>query len=192
MTFDEAWNSVHGTAINICKRFSIDGYEWDDLIQEARIAVLEALEKFDESRGAVFNTFYYYKLTSRLNVILKATKAQKNYYNVRRYAIDDNTELLNFAPSDILNPEQQLIKEYTTKTVFNNFNLLHDELKNIVIMKMNGMSFMDIAKELGVAHTVVYRKIRLLAELFKKEPTYDEIMEFNKEYESTIKRRYKK
>jgi RNA polymerase sigma factor (sigma-70 family) len=52
------------------------GVEWDDLLQEANIAYIEALEKYDKDKGKI-STFVWHCINNRLHNFLKEQEKYK-------------------------------------------------------------------------------------------------------------------
>jgi RNA polymerase sigma factor (sigma-70 family) len=198
MTFEEAWNDVEKVAFFICNKFHIDGYAMDDKMQEARIEVLPALKKYDESRGASFKTYYQYKLRSRLNKILMGVKRQKNYFNVKQNSVNntDDTHFFDFVSSDMRNPEEQTIRDKQLEEINHFISLLTKELQDVIKLKALGYNNREIAEKTGLKNPVKIRmRLIMLKELFESKPTIEEINIVNKRYEDyqkVAKRRKRK
>ena len=61
-----------GAVYEWARKYSIPGYELEDLAQELRVAFLEKYEYFDESRGTNLLTWACYLWRTRLNHLFRA------------------------------------------------------------------------------------------------------------------------
>ena len=188
LNYEDAWKKVEGTAVSMCQKYYIHGYEWQDMLQEARMELWDTLNFYDDSKGVKLNTFYYSRLRNRFTKILQATLAQKNYYNISEYSKLDDENIERFIPSDIVDPETALINDETTQEWFERFDNLHPHLRHIIDLRMRGYRQQDIADELGQSIGTVNGRFKLLRQFFKSEPSVDEIKSFNDEFQKTLDR----
>ena len=188
LSYDEAWKQVEGTAISLCQRYYIHGYNWEDMLQEARMELWDTLNLYDNDKGAKLNTFYYSRLRNRMTKILQRTIAQKNYYNIGDYSKLDDENIERFIPSDIVDPETALINDETTQEWFERFEHLHPHLKDIVNLRMQGYKQQQIADELGYSVGSINGRLKLLKKFFELTPSIDEIKAFNEELQATLDR----
>lgn len=56
--YEKNLNKYNGLIKHMADRYKLDGYEKDDLIQEFRMLLIEALDTFDDTRGAAFKTYF--------------------------------------------------------------------------------------------------------------------------------------
>lgn len=188
MTYNDAWSTVEGTAVKMCKKYYIHGYEWQDMLQEARMELWDTLQLYDETKGVKLNTFYFIRLRNRMTKILQSTLSKKNYYNVSEYSKLDDENIERFISSDIVDPETALINEQTTKEWFDRFEHLHPHLKEIVGLRMRGLKQQEISDITGYSIGTVNGRLKLLKQFFKSEPSVEEIHAFNDELQSTLDR----
>lgn len=190
MTFEEAWDEVKVNAIYVCKKFRIDNYDFDDLMQEARMEVMNALKLYDESRGMLFKNYYTLKLRSKFNVLINKEATKKNYYNVRNNSVlKDDEDFYAYVSTDMPNPEELVLKQEAQKEAYDTLQVLHPELRKILILKTLGYNAREIAEQLNFTSNLVYHRFRLIEKLFKKKPSFEEIEEFNKEYDRILEKR---
>lgn len=67
---------------NTIKNYHMRDYSYDDWLQEARIALLKAVERYDGSRGSQFGPYYKMVLNSHLRSLLQRYLAQKRTADV--------------------------------------------------------------------------------------------------------------
>lgn len=188
MNYDSAWSSVEKTAFKMCHKYNIFGYEWEDLIQEARMELWETLKIYDETKGAKLNTLYYIRLRNRMTKILQKVSAKKNFYNLKQHSTLYDDDIEKFVPSNILDPETLIIRNETTKEWFEKFEHLHPHLKEILELRMKGLTLKEISDNTAFSFSTVVRRINLIKDFFKSEPSIEEIHAFNDELQSTLDR----
>ena len=199
MTFEQAWSEVNKTAYGICNKFHVDGYTMDDLMQEAMLEVLNTLKSYDDSKGASFKTYYYYKLHSRFHVILAHIKSKKNYFNVKQYSLDNNInndgeydDIFEYIASDYLNPEQQAVKNERMKALNDRISKLNEEFRKIIYYRSQGISGSEIGKKLGLQTQQVFVRMKAIKNLFENNADDQKIKEVNERYNQLAKERKEK
>lgn len=130
---------------SIARSYKIDGYAFDDLSQEARLAFCLAVKSFDESRGS-FASYASICIKSRLNDISKLSRAKKR--SVTKISIDQEDEEGNMLeiPSDAPTPEdkgdyESLIEE--ARDILTEFEF------SVIILHGMGYSYEEMAKLLS-------------------------------------------
>lgn len=71
------------------RRYHLRDYAQDDWLQEARVALLNAIERFDSSAGSRFGSYYAMVLQSHLNSLLRQNFALKRTAYTRAIVMPD-------------------------------------------------------------------------------------------------------
>lgn len=139
---------------SIARSFKIEGYAYDDLLQEARLAFCMSVKGYDEARGA-FSSFATICIKSRLNDLSKSSKAKKRA--VKKISIDqeDDTGNILEIPSDAPTPEDKgdyegLIEE--VRGALTEFEF------SVIVLHGMGYSYEEIAKKLSQSYKDVNEK----------------------------------
>ncbi len=156
--------------------FNIIGTDKEDLLQEATLALIKAVDKYDEHAGQSFSTFLYAVARQRIIDVLKHANNSKHAPISQTISID--------APSDDdrrLDPEddsKDVIESYIDKERDDLFHRVADEIlgkreKQVLELYLAGKSYKEMATELSVSvKTVdntlsnVKKKLREKKELF--------------------------
>lgn len=136
----------------------------DDLCQEGLMGLLRAAESFDPSRGVKFSTFAEVCIVNRMKSLL--TKGYKSPETVED--IDALSDARSLHESET--PESiYLYKEYFSQLLSDIDAVLSDSEKRVFSLCVQGLSYRDTAKKLGIAEKSVdnamqraRRKIRAL------------------------------
>jgi len=90
---DRILRAYHKLAVSFANRAARAGVGVDDLIQEANIGLMSALDRFDPDLGFAFATFAHYHVMSRLQIYILENVGQVRIFNtaatkglLRRYA----------------------------------------------------------------------------------------------------------
>jgi RNA polymerase sigma factor (sigma-70 family) len=87
MTVEERLTSIEPTILNLVKYNKVNNYEEDDLAQDLRFLAFKLHDKFDESKGVTFKTYF---VASAKNYIRKAhTKRNEGFKVVSLNDVDE-------------------------------------------------------------------------------------------------------
>lgn len=75
--FKTLFDHHYPMTLRIVNGYYIRDYSRDDWLQEARIAMVEAIKRYSFTRGAKFGTFYGIVLKSHLQSLLRSRQADK-------------------------------------------------------------------------------------------------------------------
>ncbi len=143
----------------------------DDMIQEGAMAVLCAIEKFDEDRAANSSFIFYASLwvKSRIRSYLKKevqirTHDKVEYKSMDAPLVDDERRLHDVLPSDAPTPSVQCQLSHDKTVLLELMERLNDKEKE-AIMYAFGIGVKqslreDYAKRCGVSSMTVYNRIR--------------------------------
>lgn len=141
----------------ICRRFYLVGGSSDDLYQEGMIGLIEAVRKFDETRGTVgdesFKRFATTCIKRQILDAIKRSNAKKNMPlnnsvpMVRKNDEDDEFEIAELGMAS--DPEELFISKEKQEE---RLELLHKSLSSfeqqVLSLYLEGLSTKDIAAEL--------------------------------------------
>ena len=154
---------IHAKA---CSKAKICGSDsLDDLSQEAAIGFLNAVRNFDASKGASFRT---YAQRCVENVLIS---------EVRRYLNDKNEPLHNHQPLDAPDLNGPFLVDETASDIEGYVlsgetqSAVLDELSDferaVVELRLDGMSYEDAAKTLGVSVKSIDNAIQRVRQKFR-------------------------
>ena len=131
----------------LAKKYSADGYERNDFVQEGLLGLLYACRTFDSNNKASFKSYVDIVAKRRFISIVRKAQRQKAVPSSSLVSLDaDNDELESKDPEQLM-----LAKEH--------YSLLLDELKTllsereytVLMLYCGGMSYVEAAKKLGIS-----------------------------------------
>lgn len=136
------------------------GYDYEDMYQEACIAIFTAAKEFDPEKGFKFSTIATKQIAHCFYRIFRSQNADKRTgICVSIFSpTTDNLELIDMISNDLSGPEDEAIASETLDTL-----LEADE--KLVMLKLEGMTQAEIGKEIGCYQVYVSRKLRKLKAL---------------------------
>jgi RNA polymerase sigma factor, sigma-70 family len=154
---------IHAKASSKCEICGIDSI--DDLTQDAAIGFLNAVRHYDASKGASFRTFaercVENVLVSEVRHYLSSKNAPLNHHR----QLDDpeiSQEILLSAAS--VDPEGVLLDDEAHSAVLDG---LSEFERSVVELRLDGMSYEDAAKKLGVSVKSIDNAIQRVRQKFK-------------------------
>lgn len=129
----------------------------DDLIQEGMIGLWKACQSFDESRGIAFSAYAFVCIRNEMGSYLR----KELYRSSKNVSIDDviDEEKGTATYADMLGATQ---KDTATQELFEEAMdiIKGTDCAEIVQMKLQGMSQVEIARELGVTEVSISERLR--------------------------------
>lgn len=143
----------------------------DDMIQEGAMAVLCAIEKFDEDRAANSSFIFYASLwvKSRIRSYLKKevqirTHDKVEYKSMDAPLVDDERRLHDVLPSDAPTPSVQCQLSHDKTVLLELMERLNDKERDAIIMTFGlgrePMPRNEYAHRCGVTGRTIYNRIR--------------------------------
>ncbi len=143
----------------------------DDMIQEGAMAVLCAIEKFDEDRAANSSFIFYASLwvKSRIRSYLKKevqirTHDKVEYKSMDAPLVDDERRLHDVLPSDAPTPSVQCQLSHDKTVLLELMERLNDKERDAIIMTFGlgrePMPRNEYAHRCGVTGQTIYNRIR--------------------------------
>ena len=133
----------------LAKKYSADGYERNDFVQEGLLGLLYACRTFDSNNKASFKSYVDIVAKRRFISIVRKAQRQKSVPSSSLVSLDADNDEIDGESTD---PEQlMLAKEH--------YSLLLDELKTllsereytVLMLYCGGMSYVEAAKKLGIS-----------------------------------------
>lgn len=161
---EEILNRLQGLIIKSIQRYYNMRSEYEDLIQEGNLTVLEAIDSFDEEKGVYFLGY--------VKTMLKYTYLNK--HKIRKHlslnaTISDNEddEWMDLLESDEEGPLEQFLQSEKHATISYALSKLTDRQREIVLAYyVEGLSISHIAQKLNISYrTVVNTKVRALEKM---------------------------
>lgn len=170
-----------GFVEKIARKYYIPGQEFEDVMQEGLIGFFEAVKSYREESGLPFQNFAYYCIKKNIFDAIQAA------YRKKRMPLEENIslEMESFYEKDRenrlriidqifnrgnINPEDVVILKSLVKEIV---KLLSDMEKKILKRHLEGKSYLEISKELGIPEKSVgnalQRARRKIKEYFLKE-----------------------
>ena len=134
------------------------GLEADDFMQECSLALLDAVGSYSSENKASFKTYAGVCIDNRLKSVLRKSESEKNKPMLGYVEINDYLESseAGSAVSKGSDPEEQiLISESAAELRQRLTELLSKTEYEVFSMYLNGRSYEDIAKSIGVSQKTV-------------------------------------
>ncbi|MEG6567514.1 sigma-70 family RNA polymerase sigma factor [Thermoanaerobacterium saccharolyticum] len=148
--------------IKLAKKFPYDNF--DDMLQDGREVLINAIYQFDEKKGKEFIAYASIQLKF---YFLNAYRKKKTFLSLNAKADEEEDEIIDLIESNELTPEEKFFDDITLKNLKVALNGLTAKQKNIVLLYFfERKTLVEISKELGVGYqSVVKLKDRALDRL---------------------------
>lgn len=73
---------------SVMNRYFLPDYEREDVLQETRSVLIEAVETYEREEGMRFLQYYHMSLSNHFNMLLRKEHAQKRKVNMRTTSLD--------------------------------------------------------------------------------------------------------
>lgn len=160
---EEILKRLQGLIFKSIQKYYNNRFEYEDLIQEGNLVVLQAIEDFDNSKGVYFlgyvKTMLKYAYLNKHRI--------KHHPSLNITLGDDNGEWIDLLESDNLVPLDRIIKLEVHTILHDALSILTDRQRQIVLAYyMERLSIGDIAKRLDISYrTVINTKVRALKKM---------------------------
>jgi RNA polymerase sporulation-specific sigma factor len=133
----------------IARRFSAQGYELNDFVQEGLLGLLYSCKTYDENGASSFKSYMSLIVERRFISIIRKSNAQKAVPDSAIIKIDDLTdEIEDFTQ----NPEDLIVYKDYLDAVFKKLESLLSKSEYVILMLYgNGLSYKEIAKRRSIS-----------------------------------------
>ena len=150
---DNAFNELAMRYLNtinfIARKYSAEGYEQNDFVQEGLLALLYACRTFDENGSSGFKNYMSVVVERRFISIIRKSSTQKAVPKSALVQLDDLGDTLeDFSQT----PEELLMCREHLKMVLDKLrNVLSKTEFEVVMLYGNGLGYKEIAKRLSIS-----------------------------------------
>lgn len=150
---DNAFNELAMRYLNtinfIARKYSAEGYEQNDFVQEGLLALLYACRTFDENGSSGFKNYMSVVVERRLISIIRKSSTQKAVPKSALVQLDDLGDTLEDLSQT---PEELLMCREHLKMVLDKLkNVLSKTEFEVVMLYGNGLGYKEIAKKLSIS-----------------------------------------
>lgn len=154
---DNAFNELamrYLSTINfIARRFSAQGYEQNDFVQEGLLGLLYSCQTFDENGTSSFKNYMSVIVQRRFISIIRHLNAQKAVPDSALVQIDDIGENIEDKSQT---PEELVMCREHLKSVFDRLKSMLSKTEfDVLTMYGNGLSYSSIAQKLSISEKSV-------------------------------------
>jgi RNA polymerase sigma factor (sigma-70 family) len=144
------------------RKYKVDGYTYEDILQEFRMLFFSVCQIYDENGGAKITTLYFRYIRWWIEFKLRTINAEKR----PKLVFIDDGEINRINSSSINNPCEVYEKQVNDDFVMSMFKRIpNSEITYRHII--NGESLTTIAKELSISVQAVYVKHKTVLEKFR-------------------------
>ncbi len=150
---DNAFNELAMRYLNtinfIAHKYSAEGYEQNDFVQEGLLSLLYACRTFDENGNSGFKNYMSVVVERRFISIIRRSNTQKAVPKsalVQLDALGDTLEDLSQTPEELL-----MCREHLKMALSNLKAVLSKTEFEVVMLYGNGLSYKEISKKLLIS-----------------------------------------
>lgn len=150
---DNAFNELAMRYLNtinfIAHKYSAEGYEQNDFVQEGLLSLLYACRTFDENGNSGFKNYMSVVVERRFISIIRRSNTQKTVPKsalVQLDALGDTLEDLSQTPEELL-----MCREHLKMALSNLKAVLSKTEFEVVMLYGNGLSYKEISKKLLIS-----------------------------------------
>ncbi|MFP4687738.1 MAG: sigma-70 family RNA polymerase sigma factor [bacterium] len=137
----------------IVSDYYVPGVDFDDLLQEARLALVSAYQSYNREKGVPFASYCAVCVRRQMLDCLRDQKRKKHEVLNKADSIDDYDR---FGVSDDSHPEEELLASETIAYLRNIFQHSLTSLeKKVLLAYLEGKSYADIAAKLGKSEKAI-------------------------------------
>ena len=154
---DNAFNELAlrylGKIRHIARKYSAQGYELNDFVQEGLMALMYACKAFDKDGGRAFGSFVSLVVERRFITIIRSSQSKKAVPESALVQIDSvSDELTGYVAS----PEEQLVYKEQLDQVLNRLHaLLSAREYEVLMLFASGLSYSKISNKLNISEKSV-------------------------------------
>ena len=148
-----------GICYKFAHKYHLSGLDFDDMVSMMKGFLIEAIEKYDPSKGTAFSTYAYIVMSTRfLNVLRNNNIRELDVVSIDT-PIGENITIQDCLEDLGMTPLEQLDYTETNKLLKEVVMSLNDEEKEIITrLFIHGHTQREVAKYLGCNQVTVSRK----------------------------------
>lgn len=155
--------------INMARKFypkvKLFGAEMDDLVQEGRIAVIKAINSYNQNSVSIFYTYVCICIERRMITYLRNLSTSKQ--SPLNYSIGDERV---FSIADMsLEPVNYLTQMYVEESIVNSKYLFDFLDSNIFELRYNGFSYREISELLDISIGMVDSRLSKMRKTLQRK-----------------------
>lgn len=141
-------NSIANKMYRYCKN---SGLELNDLIQEGRLGLNEAINSYSSNKNTAFYTYARTCIERNIITMVVQTKRLKNKFLNESISLefteDEKYKLDSIVSDNKLNPEKQILDYESEKEIIDNIkSVLTDFEQQVFELKLSSFSYKEIAE----------------------------------------------
>ena len=154
---DNAFNELVirylGRIRTIARKYSAQGYEQNDFVQEGLLALMRACRTFDDQGGSSFGSYVSLLVERRFISIIRGSQSQKAVPDSALVRIDGMEEEL----TDVVrSPEEQLMEKEQLRQVLHRLRtVLSAREYEVLMLFASGLSYSKISNKLNISEKSV-------------------------------------
>lgn len=154
---DNAFNELAIRYLNrirfIARKYSAQGYEQNDFVQEGLMALLYACKTYNAHGGSSFGNFVSLIVERRFISIFRSSQSKKAVPDAMLVRIDGiGEELTDY----VATPEEQLVyKEQLSQVLKRLYALLSAREYEVLMLFASGLSYSKISQQLNISEKAV-------------------------------------
>lgn len=158
----------------IARRFKVNAFDYDDLVQAGMMGLFNAAKKYDITKGAKFSTFAtYYIIGAIKDELAKHSlfKTSKYYQQMRKNNLNANDEADKIVAQEYceVTLQEDLNEIEGNYLNLNAFDFTTLEKQLLKLRLENRLSQMEIANELNISQSKVSRILKQMREKIEIE-----------------------
>ena len=137
----------------IARKYSAQGYEQNDFVQEGLLALLHACKSYSSTGGSSFRSYVSLLVERRFITILRGSQSKKAVPDSALVQIDGLQDDLIDA---VATPEEQLLEKEQLSQMLNGLHaLLSAREYEVLMLFASGLSYSKISKQLHISEKSV-------------------------------------
>lgn len=143
---DELMNNYKSLVSVIARRYYLSSEDIEELIQEGMMGLYRAITTYDPQKNTSFKAYADRVIENKMIDDIRRTTSKKNQVLSESIFIDDDDSLSSDDPT----PENTFISEESVSEMLKEIEgRLGKFEKEVMERRINGLDYLDIAKELG-------------------------------------------
>lgn len=170
--FTELLQKFRPMIYSFFKNYHLEGGDYsisrEDLYQEGCLALLEAVESYNEKKGAQFSTFAYIVIRRRIHHHLRKEfrKLKSEYYSLD--ALDEIDHYKSLASPSPTSTEENYRQQKIMLQIRDYIRTLDEEDRDIVAYRSQKKSYVEIAEILGINPKKVDNRLQKMKHDFRR------------------------